>query len=207
MLTSLRNMDAAHKQGRILTIICLVGMIGVAVFAIVYTTNAVQQQSRVVYALMGDNAVSLRAISVTENRPVEAENHVDLFHRMFFNLDPDREVIDRNMNRAVSLGDQSIMALFQEYEEDGYYRKLISSNTSQRVVVDSVLLDMSGDPYSFRFVGKTVITRPSSITTRRLITKGFFRDVQRSKNNPHGFLIERFQVVDNDDIKTAKRYR
>ena len=207
MLTSLRNMDATHKQGRILTIICVVGMIAVAAFAIVYTTNAVQQQSQVIYALMGDNAVSLRAISVTENRPVEAENHVDLFHRMFFNLDPDREVIDRNINRAVGLGDQSVMALFEDYEEDGYYRKLISSNTSQRVSIDSIMLDMSGDPYSFRFTGRTVITRPSSVTTRKLVTQGFFRDVQRSKNNPHGFLIERFQVVDNEDIKTVKRYR
>ena len=206
MLTSLQNMDAVHKQGRILTITCVIGMIAVAVFAITYVTNAVQEQSQVVYALMGDNAISLRAISVTENRPVEAYNHVDLFHRSFFNLDPDRAVIDQNINRSLSLGDQSVRSLFQDYEEDGYYRKLIASNTSQRVHLDSISLNLDSEPYSFQFTGKVIITRPSTVVTRSLITEGFFRDVQRSKANPHGFLIERFRVIDNEDLSVVRRY-
>ncbi len=199
-------MDAAHQQAKILTILCVVGMIAVAVYSITYVTNALQKQSQLIYALVGDEAVSLRAISVTDNRPVEAYNHVDLFHRNFYTLDPEREVIDYNIDRALTLGDNSVRTLVQDYEEDNYYRKLIASNTSQRIAVDSIALDMSTYPYEFRYIGKLTITRTSSIATRTLVTQGLLRDVQRSKNNPHGFLIERYEVTENDDLKVVQRY-
>ena len=206
MLTSLKTLDAAHKQGRILTILCVLGMIAVTIYSITYVTNSLQKQSQVVYALVGDNAVSLRAISVTDNRPVEAYNHVDLFHRSFYTLDPDRAVIDFNLNRALSLGDNSVRTLFQDYEENSYYRKLIASNTSQRIAIDSISLDMNTYPYEFTYTGKLTITRTSSIATRTLVTRGVMRDVQRSKTNPHGFLIERYQVTENDDLRVVQRY-
>ena len=200
-------MDRSFKQGRILTIICLVGMIVVSLFSVVYVSRSVRQQSEVVYALMGDNAVSLRAMSVMDNRPVEAKSHVDLFHRSFFDLDPDRAVIDQNIHRALSLGDQSVRTLYLDYEESNFYRKLIASNTSQDIVLDSIEIRMAEYPYRFRCRGQLTITRPSSIVTRSLVTEGFFRDVQRSAVNPHGFLIERFRVVENADLKVTKRFQ
>jgi conjugative transposon TraK protein len=206
MLNTLNTMDRSFRQGRILTILCLVGMIGVSLFSVVYVSRSARQQSEVVYALMGDQAVTLRAVSVLENRPVEARSHVDLFHRSFFDLDPDREVIDRNIARALSLGDQSVRTLYQDYEEDHFYRKLIASNTSQDITVDSIRITMSEYPYHFRCSGQLTITRPSSIVTRSLITEGYFRDVQRSASNPHGFLIERFRVVENNDLRVTKRF-
>ena len=206
MLNTLNTLDRSFRQGRILTIICLVGMVVVSLFSVVYVTRAARQQSEVVYALMGDNAVTLRAISVLDNRPVEARSHVDLFHRSFFDLDPDRAVIDRNLRRALSLGDQSIRTLYQDYEESNFYRKLIASNTSQDIVLDSIEILMADYPYRFRCRGQLTITRPSSIVTRSLVTEGYFRDVQRSAENPHGFLIERFRVVENADLKITKRF-
>jgi conjugative transposon TraK protein len=206
MLQSLNNLDKNYKQNRILTIISLLGMVVTAIFSVTYVTNAIMKQSQVVYALMGDNAVSLRAVSVLDNRPVEAYNHIDLFHRKFYDLDPDREVIDANLDYALGLGDNSIRDLYLAYEEDNYYRGLVSSNTSQDVILDSISLDMSSYPYYFRYTGQVKITRRSSIATRSLITEGYFRDVQRSKNNPHGFLIENYHVVENKDLMVERRY-
>ena len=37
------------------------------------------------------------------------------------------------------------------------------------------------------------------------ITEGFLRNVARSDNNPHGFLIERWRVLENKDLKTLNR--
>ena len=50
-----------------------------------------------------------------------------------------------------------------------------------------------------------VITRPSTVTTRKLVTEGYLRNVERSENNPHGFLIEKWVTIKNNDIKTINR--
>ncbi|HWJ27348.1 MAG TPA: hypothetical protein VNS32_12455, partial [Flavisolibacter sp.] len=57
----------------------------------------------------------------------------------------------------------------------------------------------------FRCFATQRIIRPSSITIRSLITEGFLRNVARSDNNPHGFLIERWTTIENKDLKTEKR--
>lgn len=199
-------MDRAFKQSRILTIICLVGFAVVSIYAMSVTHKSHREQARTVYALMGDNAVTLRAIDVLDNRPVEAHNHVDLFHRRLFGLDPDREVIDRNLNDAMSMADHSVRSLINTYEEDNFYRNLIASNISQSVVTDSIQLDMSSYPYYFQYRGKMTITRSTSIVTRSLVSEGFFRDVQRSQTNPHGFLIERYRILENNDLRVDRRF-
>ena len=206
MLQSLSNMDKVFRQSRILTIVCVIGMVVVSLTSVSYVYSAQRQQSQIVYALIGDNAVSLSAVDVLENRPVEANNHVELFHRRLFGLDPDREVIDRNLNAALSMADNSVQALVDAYEEDGYYRGLISSNMSQSITADSIYVDMATEPYYFRYTGELTITRPSSIATRSLISEGYFRNVQRSQLNPHGFLIEGYRVLANEDLRVEKRY-
>jgi hypothetical protein len=41
--------------------------------------------------------------------------------------------------------------------------------------------------------------------TRDLVTEGWLRNISRSDNNPHGFLIERWNTIDNRDLKVENR--
>ncbi|SJL35297.1 conjugative transposon protein TraK [Porphyromonas gingivalis] len=45
----------------------------------------------------------------------------------------------------------------------------------------------------------------SEITERSLITECSLINSVRSDNNPQGFLLERFTVLQNQDIQTVKR--
>ena len=49
------------------------------------------------------------------------------------------------------------------------------------------------------------IIRATSTVTRNLITEGYLRNVSRSDNNPHAFLIEKWKTLENRDIKAEKR--
>jgi hypothetical protein len=60
-------------------------------------------------------------------------------------------------------------------------------------------------PYYFRCVASQQIIRSTSIVTRRLITEGYLRSVTRSDNNPHGFLIERWRILENKDVDVRSR--
>jgi hypothetical protein len=52
-------------------------------------------------------------------------------------------------------------------------------------------------PYAFKAFAVEKLTRADSTTRRPLVTQGFLRNVGRSDNNPHGFLIEHWQVISN----------
>jgi hypothetical protein len=71
--------------------------------------------------------------------------------------------------------------------------------------VDSISIDIDQYPYRFRCYATQSIIRTTSIVSRSLITEGALRNVSRSDNNPHGFLIERWNTIENRDIKTENR--
>jgi hypothetical protein len=73
------------------------------------------------------------------------------------------------------------------------------------VDADSIAVDVSNYPYYFKYYGKQRITRTTAIVVRSLITEGYLRSVGRSDNNSHGFLIERWAVLENKDISSVKR--
>jgi conjugative transposon TraK protein len=139
------------------------------------------------------------------NIPVEARDHVKIFHTYFFTLDPDDKVIRANITKALYLADNSAKKVYESLKENNYYTGIISGNVSQEIFVGSVAVGVNVYPYYFKCYAKEKITRPSSITTRSLITEGFLRNVSRSDNNPHGFLIEKWNTIENKDLKTESR--
>ena len=52
---------------------------------------------------------------------------------------------------------------------------------------------------------KLSIIREKSVTERSLVTRGRLMNSIRSDNNPHGFIIESFRVVENRDIRVYDR--
>jgi conjugative transposon TraK protein len=109
------------------------------------------------------------------------------------------------LRKALYLADVSAKRVYDNLKESGYYAGVVSGNISQRLVVDSVVLNMDGYPFYFRCYGTEKITRVTSVVTRDLVTEGYLREVNRSENNPHGFLVERWAIVENRDLKVETR--
>jgi hypothetical protein len=82
---------------------------------------------------------------------------------------------------------------------------MISGNISQDIEVDSVRIDIDQYPYYFRCYSSQRIIRATSIAIRRLVTDGYLRNVTRSDNNPYGFLIEKWNTLENKDVRTEAR--
>lgn len=81
------------------------------------------------------------------NRPVEAREHVRRMHELFFTLAPDKAAIESNINRAMYLADKSLYSYYRDWNEKGYYNRLISGNINQTVLVDSMQCDFDNYPY------------------------------------------------------------
>lgn len=203
MFASLKNIDTAFQQVKtiatLFVILCLL-LTGYAIFA---SLRAVSTAHDKIYVLADGQLLSAGATSVAENRPVEARDHVKRFHEYFFTLDPDQKAIESNINSALYLADGSAKKLYDNFKEQGFFNALISANISQKTTVDSIQLDPK--TYYARCFAKQQIIRATTLTTRLLVTECYLRNVTRSDNNPHGFLMEKFRVISNTDLRTEAR--
>ena len=186
-------------------IVAIVGCLGFSGFVFIKAARMLADSQSRVYILASGKALEAFSSDRKENLPVEARDHISMFHQDFFTLDPDEKVINSNITKALYLADGSAQHLYENLKEAGYYANIISANISQRITIDSISLDMTGYPFSFRCYGIQTITRATSITTRNLVSEGWLRNTSRSDHNPHGFLIERWAIVENKDLKVETR--
>jgi conjugative transposon TraK protein len=139
------------------------------------------------------------------NRPVEAREHVRRFHELFFTIAPDKNAIESNVKRAFNLADQSAFNYYKDLQEKGYYNRIISGNIQQRVEVDSVVANFDSYPYDVKTYARQFIIRSSNLTIRNLVTNCSLVNSVRSDSNPQGFIIEKFNVLENRDVETVER--
>jgi conjugative transposon TraK protein len=142
---------------------------------------------------------------LSQNRPVEAREHVKRFHELFFTLSPDKNAIESNIRRALFLVDRSAFAYYKDLQERGYYNRIISGNINQNLQVDSVSFNFDTYPYKAVTYARQFILRESNITERSLITRCNLINSVRSDNHPHGFTMEAFEVVENRDLRVIDR--
>lgn len=181
-------------------------MIGASGYVFTLSVQLVERSKQKIYVL--DNGKSLLVAlreDISENRDAEARDHVKRFHELFFTLEPDKEYIENNVREALYLADRSAMEQYQSYKENNVYNQVIASDISMTLQTDSIRLDFSSYPYKFTFYGKQKIVRTSNITIRMLVTSGLLRNISRTDNNPHGFLMENWRIDENNDLETIRR--
>ena len=205
MFTKPKNIDTAFRQIRLFTLTIIIGCLlfsGFTFYQSQQLTAALQQK---VYILANGKVLEALLTDRRENLAVEAKDHISTFHWYFFTLDPDEKVISSNTTKALYLADASAKRQYDNLRESNYYSNIIAGNISQVIQTDSVQVDLGQTPYYFRYYGKQVLTRTGSIVTRQLITEGYLRTVSRSEHNPHGFLIENWNTLENYDIQIQTR--
>lgn len=205
MFSQAKNIDTAFRQMRTFTVIIIVCCCCVAGYALYVSNQSITEANKRIYILANGKIIEAFASDRKDNIPVEARDHIKTFHQYFFTLDPDEKVIRANISKGLYLADRSAKDQYDNLKSNSYYANIIAGNISQSVETDSIVVDINQYPFYFRYYGKEKIIRPVSIVTRSLITEGYLRSVERSDNNPHGFLIERWKILENKDIKTVAR--
>lgn len=204
MFKKMKNIDTAFHHVRSFTLVVIIGCVIVSCYALYKSFSIVSGAQNKVYILANGKILEGIASTRKENIPVEARDHIKVFHRLFFTLDPDDEVIKNNIAKALYLADGSAKQQYDNLRESGYYTGIISDNISQRIHVDSVTVDINMYPYHFTCYATERLIRTTSTVIRSLVTEGLLRNVSRSDNNPHGFLIENWTIVENKDIRVEK---
>ena len=203
---SLKNIETSFRQIRLFGIVFVVMCTLITGYAVWNSYTFAEAQRQKIYILDGGKSLML-ALSqdLTQNRPVEAREHVKRFHELFFTLSPDKNAIESNIKLSLFLADKSAFNYYKDLAEKGYYNRVISGNVTQSVEIDSVKCDFDQYPYKVNTYARQLIVRESSLTVRSLVTSCRLLNATRSDNNPHGFIIEAFTITENKDLQTIKR--
>jgi len=177
----------------------------VSCYAIYASFQQVQGLQGKVYVISNGKLLEATATDRKSNIQVELKDHVRMFHHYFFTLDPDENANAMYIAKALYLADNTAKQQYDNLKESGFYANVVAGNVTQRIQEDSITVNVNRTPHYFRYYGKQDITRPTSKVVRRIVTEGYLREVSQSDNNPHGFLVERWQTLDNSDISITKR--
>lgn len=205
MFSQLRNIDSAFRHIRLFSIALIAACVTICAYTIYKSIEMVTHMQERIYILANGKALEAWSAERKDNIPVEARDHVKMFHYYFFTLDPDDRVIEANVTKALYLADASAKRQYDNLKESRYYSNIISGNISQEIETDSIKVDISQYPFHFKCFARQRLIRTTSVVTRNLVTEGFLRNVSRSDNNPHGFLIEKWITLENKDIKIENR--
>ncbi|MFI8380554.1 conjugal transfer protein TraK [Leeuwenhoekiella sp. NPDC079379] len=135
--------------------------------------------------------IPLKLVNQKENFKVEALAHLELFHSYFYNIDASN--YEKNLEKALWLGNNSIDNLYRQKKTDGVYNRLIQYSLVQQVLsIDSQIDEQQGEQ-TFRTVTVFEINRGSTIDTYELVSTGNLILVDRNfPKNPHGLLITNY---------------
>ncbi|MBT9880309.1 conjugative transposon protein TraK [Bacteroides ovatus] len=183
---SLTNIESSFRRIRLMlaTFVCCCTLI--TGYSLWSSYSFAEKQREKIYVLDGGKSLML-ALSqdLSQNRPAEAREHVRRFHELFFSLSPQKDAIEHNIHRALLLADKSAYHYYVDLAEKGYYNRLISGKA--------------------RTYARQMIIRESNVTERSLVTECRLQNAVRSDDNPNGFIIEHFTIMENKDLRSADR--
>ena len=189
MKTPYKNIYAVLKINRfiVLAVVICASFITTGSLWIVYNTNKTALNSA--FAINTDGSIiPLKLVTQKENFRVEALAHLELFHSYFYNIDASN--YEKNLAKALWLGNSSVDNLYRQKRADGVYNRLLQFSLVQKVLNIDSQIEENGGEYHFRTTTVFEINRGSIIDTYELVSTGSLILVDRNfPNNPHGLLI------------------
>ena len=175
-------------------IICSICVIGAFSWTF-YISNTFAETAFII-SDSGQMALAKRigAKQFADYREPELKNHIKNFHQRFWNLD--QFSIQKNMTSALHLIGNSGKQLYLSMKANGHYSKIRNQNLVQTLKLDSITLDTRQIPYKCAYYGKLKIRRTDQVREKVDYFKAFFdvHNVTRTDLNPHGLLIEKYDV-------------
>ncbi|MGW1453769.1 conjugal transfer protein TraK [Salegentibacter agarivorans] len=192
MKTPYENIYTVLKLNRLIVLAVVICALLSSAFAIWTAFSTSRKALNSAFAINTDGSIiPLKLVTQKENFRVEVLAHLELFHSYFYNIDASN--YEKNLEKALWLGNSSVDNLYRQKKAEGVYNRLIQYSLVQKVLRIESQLEEKEDSYHFRTLVIFEINRGSIVDTYELITTGNLLTVDRHfPNNPHGLLITEY---------------
>ena len=187
-----KNIYSILKINRFIVLAVVAVCILTCIFSILTVYRFNRSMLNSTFAVNTDGSIiPLKLVSQKENMEVEALSHLDLFHQYFYGIDESN--YQKNLEKALWLGDSTVDNVYRQKKADGVYNRLLQYSLVQKVVSVNTELTLTSKTTSFRTEVIFEINRGSIVDQYQLITTGNLILVDRNfPHNTHGLLITNF---------------
>lgn len=192
MKTPYKNIYNVLKLNRFIVLSVIIGAVLTCIVSVVLVVKLHKETVNNAFVVNTDgNVIPLKLVSQRENLEVETLAHLELFHTYFYNIDASN--YEKNLEKALWLGNSSVDALYRQKKVDGVYNRLLQYSLVQKVLSIESKISIQKEPYEFETKTVFEINRGSIIDTYELTSTGNLIHVDRNfPNNTHGLLITDF---------------
>ncbi len=192
MKTPYKNIYNVLKLNRFIVLVTVIGAVltgMTSVFMVVKLHKELVNNAFVVNT--EGSVIPLELVNQQENLEVEVMAHLELFHTYFYNIDASN--YEKNLEKALWLGNSSVDALYRQKKADGVYNRLLQYSLVQKVLSVESKLNLQKEPYTFETITVFEVNRGTITDTYELVTTGNLIHVDRNfPKNTHGLLITNF---------------
>lgn len=194
----IKNIEQKLKLTLFISILSVITGLALAIAGLSYGYKTSSDALRNIYVTSGEVTFGAERMDKNLMFDIGANNMIKTFHSKFFNLPPDEKYIEYTLNEAMYLIDDSGMRQRNALIDRGFYSEILSLSATFSVICDSVSIDRQN--MTFTFYGRQIIEKKNSKIMRELITEGGIREVQRTQNNPFGYIITNYKTISNKDL-------
>lgn len=159
------------------------------------------QMSKVLTFDKTGEVIPLQWVDRDENIQIEIKNHLETFHRYFYQYDA-YNFKERIEGHALWLADKSVEDLYVDRVNDLWFDKVRQFQINQRLFInpEDIIVTGNKEPYSFRVAATLVIEQGGKQNAYKFETTGNILLVGRNYPlNAHGLLITDF-IEDTREI-------
>ncbi|MFV8282593.1 conjugal transfer protein TraK [Christiangramia marina] len=189
MKTPYQNIYNVLKINRFIVFTVVICGMLCNIFSLWTAFSTSEKASNSAFAVNTDGSIiPLKLVTQKENFMVEALAHLSLFHQYFYNIDASN--YEKNLEKALWLGNSSVDNLYRQKKADGVYNRLLQYSLVQKVIsIDSEIEENDGIS-TFRTKVVFEINRGAIVDIYELVSTGKLIPVDRQfPHNPHGLLI------------------
>jgi len=192
MKTPYRNIYTVLKINRFIVITAVCGAVISSIYFGWMVFDIHRSALNNSFAINTDGSViPLKWVSQKENFEVEALAHLELFHTYFYNIDATN--YERNLEKALWLGNSSVDNVYRQKKADGVYNRLLQYSLVQKVISIDSEVNIELEPYTFTTRTIFEINRGKIVDRYELVSSGNLINVDRNfPNNTHGLLITNY---------------
>ncbi|MFN4083978.1 MAG: hypothetical protein ACK4K9_10125 [Bacteroidia bacterium] len=200
-LKGLEGYKNAFQLLRITIVTLIAGMILLTVFGIVFVNKNLKEATRNIWVMAADGSViraEAKDATNLESRVYEYRNHVKMFYSYWYAFDQNN--FKENIEKGLYLVGDCGKSLWKKYQEESLERKVMENNLIVKVDIKEVKIDINSIPVKGVVYAIQKVKRPSGEIARHLDAVFDLYDVSRSDVNPHGVLIENFEIINSEVI-------
>ena len=179
MKTPFKNIYEVLKLNRFIVLSVIICGTLTCIVSILIVIRLHRETMNNAFVVNGDgNVIPLKLVSQKENLEVETLAHLELFHDYFYGIDASN--YEKNLEKALWLGNSSVDGLYRQKKADGFYNRLLQYSLVQRILNIESQTNLDQEPYDFKTTVIFEINRGSVTDTYELITTGKLIHVDRN---------------------------